>query len=456
MGEHEEQLRRYFEDSRLAERRIREDQLDQAMKQGLRQAAERKHNHRFAYILKWGGAAIAICLAILASLYYMPQGEPAKPASSDAVAALPTYVQKLVEKDDTLLQAVEHGLYQSLNQTLESGPYVMQIDGAIADSQRVIMFYNLTSSSTSNKVILENNKLHLLDRDGKPTSAIYMPYMMEGQTITEENKIAFDFPTGEYVPSEFRLTGYISEESKTGGLHNGRWFETEVQLDQSRFADLRREAVIEKPFKIGEKEYVLEGFTQTPLRTDVKIREVDVKNRPTYHLLDPRLQLGKDHQFSEILHMYQDIDNSSGQHTIYFPGSWYRAATPMRFTVEGMKYKLGPDFSIKLDTDRQQLVSTPDDRIKLKSIRKEEGKQWISLELEGSSPYIFGDFYWGFTDGSGQKHDFSIDVGAGGTTEEGSLLIILPDQKYQQPLTFSIKDYVGSMVYDTESLTLVP
>lgn len=374
MGEHEEQLRRYFEDSRLAERRIQEVQLEQAMKQGLRQAAERKRGRRFAYILRWGGAVIAICLAILASLYYMPQGEPAKPASSDAIAALPTYVQKLVEKDNTLLQAVEHGLYQSLNQTLESGPYVMQIDGAIADSQRVIVFYNLTSSSTSNKVSLENNKLHLLDRDGKPTSAIYMPYMMEGQIIKEENKIAFDFPTGEYVPSEFRLTGYIQEESKTGGLHNGRWFETEVQLDQSRFADLHREAVIEKPFKIGEKEYVLEGFTQTPLRSDVKIREVDVKNRPTYHLLDPRLQLGKDHQFSEILHMYQDIDNSSGQHTIYFPGSWYREATPMRFTLGGMSFRFDTDIKIKLDTERNEQVYASDDRIKSSIIREEGGR----------------------------------------------------------------------------------
>lgn len=454
MGEHEEQLRRYFEDSRLAERRIQEVQLEQAMKQGLRQAAERKRGRRFAYILRWGGAGLAICLAILASLYYMPQGEPAKPASSDAVAALPTYVQKLVEKDNTLLQAVEHGLYQSLNQTLESGPYVMQIDGAIADSQRVIVFYNLTNSSTSNKVILENNKLHLLDRDGKPTSAIYMPYMMEGQIIKEENKIAFDFPTGEYVPSEFRLTGYIQEESKTGGLHNGRWFETEVQLDQSRFADLHREAVIEKPFKIGEKEYVLEGFTQTPLRTDVKIREVDVKNRPTYHLLDPRLHLGKDHQFSEILHMYQDIDNSSGQHTIYFPGSWYREATPMRFTLGGMSFRFDTDIKIKLDTERNEQVYASDDRIKSSIIREEGGKKWVSLKLAGSPPYSFETFDW--ANANGQKYDFNMEIGARGTTEEDSLIIILKDQQYKQPLTFSFNSFAGSMIYDGESMTLVP
>lgn len=455
MEEHEEQLRRYFEDSRLAERRVREDQLEQVMKQGLRQAAERKRDRRFAYILKWGGAAIAICLAILASLYYMPQGQPAKPASSDAVAALPAYVQKLVNKDDTLLQAVQHGLYQSLNQTLESGPYVMQIDGAIADSQRVIVFYNLTSSSSPDKkVVLENNKMQLFNRDGKPTSAIYLPYMIEGQTVTEDNQIAFDFPTGEHAPAEFRLTGYIQEENKTGGLHNGRWFETEVHLDQSRFADLRRETVIEKPFKMGEKEYILEGFTQTPLRTDVKIREVDVKNRPTYYLLDPRLHIGRDNQFSEILHMYQDIDNSNGQHTIYFPGTWYREATPMRFTMRGMRFKIESDIKIKLDTERNHQVYTSDDRIKINIIREEKGKKWVSLKLEGSPPYSFGAFDW--TDGNGRKYDFNMDFGARGTTDEESLIIILPDQKYKQPLTFSIYDYVGSMVYDGESMTLVP
>ncbi|MFB5269274.1 DUF4179 domain-containing protein [Paenibacillus enshidis] len=367
---------------------------------------------------------------------------------------------EITEEDRTIKDAVEHGLYQPVGMQLENSGYVLGIDGILADNKRVIIFYRTDNQLTSNQLILANDKLQLLLPNGQPSTGIYgnVAYQRVEPPGKSAGYIVFDFYGEEEVPDDFILTGYIQEEESAGNLKSGRWFETAIYLDKSVFVSLEKESVLQQTFRIGDKEFRLEKYAQTPLRTDVYVSELSSEIKPIDWFLDPLLYAGGTDREHDVQYLYQRVGPDGQGRVIYFGGSWYRKDAPLQLQFGGMKYKLTPDFKMIVNTDEKRLVNNPDDRLYLTGVKKQGINVAITFRMKHGNkryPEEYFEFVPSFTDGNGKTHRLQTEQNLREDADSSlQTVVLIEDKPYPQPLTFRLEDHMGTVVEDQVNFTL--
>ncbi|MFM9282391.1 hypothetical protein [Paenibacillus jiagnxiensis] len=461
MAEREEGLNKMFEEIRLAERRPSEEALKQAVLHGIRKANTMKSQARCWHHISWFGAAAAaaaVFLLVFAAWEAVPY--LAERHSQTKLAELPEYVQEIAEADRTIKDAVEHGLYQPIERQLENSGYNLDLDGMLADNKRVIIFFSTDNKLTSNQLIIANDKLQMLlpnvqQRAGSYGNVAYKSAEPPGKNA---GYFVFDFYGEEEVPGDFILTGYIQEEESTGNLKPGRWFETAIHLDKSIFASLEKESVLQQTFRIGDKEFKLEKYAQTPLRTDVYVSELSSEIKSVDWFIDPLLYTRGTDQEHDVQYLYQRIGDDGKERVIYFEGSWYRKDEALQLQFGGMRYKLPPDFKMIVNTDEKRMVNNPDDRLILTGVKKQGSNLAITFRMKhGNSRYPEGyfEFVQSFTDGNGNIHYLQTKQTFREDADNSlQTVVLIEDKPYPQPLAFRLEDHMGTIVEDQVNFTL--
>ncbi|MGG1614189.1 DUF4179 domain-containing protein [Paenibacillus sp. FSL K6-2441] len=157
----EDQLARYFDGIRLAEKQILDEKLDAAIQRGLEQGRSLRSRWRVHRGWAWISGTAGVIAVCMLMLFIWHGGIPlvgSITTTASSTDAIPSYVDALMTSE--MERAAEHGLYQPIGKSTEVEGTKVTVDGVLADGRTVVVFYTLRKK-------LDNDiHLWLLDAHG--------------------------------------------------------------------------------------------------------------------------------------------------------------------------------------------------------------------------------------------------------------------------------------------------
>ncbi|RCX18485.1 uncharacterized protein DUF4179 [Fontibacillus phaseoli] len=433
----------FFDEMRQSEEQVSEEQLDAAIRNGIQRGKQRR---RRATFLRGSGIVAGALASFLLLLAVWQLGPPSKPGAvlGSPGSTIPDYVQTLMTSN--MQPAADHGLYQPVNRMAEIDGYRMTVDGVLADSRKMIVFFTTENLSDSRSKMDFTPKL--LGPDGKEMS---MPrFTSSGQAVPDKN-ISHSYYTVSFVegwstPDQFTFSGQFSKDRDPDAKK--ATLEVPVQIDSSKYADLERIVPINQSATIQGNEIRITEMILTPLSTIIRVKpDYSSPNKGLWQIKDAKLYLGetKKNQFQYFLMVRQsehnilnDKANLSALHydSIYY-SDWNKVTLrASRFTE--ISYS---ESKINIDTGKKE-VKTSNSVAQLEDViqRKDSTEIRLQYDRKDSDLAIPIKLQDHFSDNSGTKYSFKDGVYTNYFSMGSKVTISchLEPREYEQPLTFTL------------------
>lgn len=451
MAEHEElDLTQLFENSRIAENTVDENKLDIALRSGMERGRMKRRS--IVFKRRWGiPAGVLACCLLLFAVLQLWNPITHKDNVLGSQSDIPSYVSAMLTPE--MKEAVKHGLYQPMNQTVTHGSYKVTIDGVLADDLTMVVFY--TSENPPANVPIHTKNPHFVDKEGKSLEAVIqfpdpLQNPPESPTNIEHGHYILEFYDG-HTPEQFTFSGKwgVGEQSDDTRVQ----FDIPVKLDPSIYAGLERTFEVNQTASISGHEFIITEATIRPLSTTIGIKYNNLSNKKIQRYLTPQLYMRSqsgDQMLDSKGASFSTINGEDLISSIYFPSLYYTKCDDLSFLVSGIEESIGKDLKLVIDINTKNLISAPDSTVELLNVV--HNKESIDLQLkvyrEEFNASTALDLSYDFTDADGKSH--SLKDGRSSTFSSNEdfdrVTYQLKPGSYPQPLTFDITMYPGKII----------
>lgn len=445
---------RYFDGVRLAEKQVREENLDAAIRHGLDKGKTLRGKWRLRRGLAWtAGAAgtLAVCLLLL----FIGQNAGLSvgllsPTTASQNEVIPSYVSSLMTSE--MERAAEHGLYQPIGKSTEVAGTKVTVDGVLADGRTVVVFYSMVNPEDVKAV--DELFGHIVDDEQLFNGTIYDPgtSFVDSQDV-KHTFFSVTFPEGN-APS--KIIFGINSGSKRDQLVS------QIPIGWSS-----------RPYE-GMEKIVPVKQTATVNRTKIAVREVSLRPLSTMIVFEPqmrtdvqmavnlkaKLYLGEKqknqfHYYTRSRGAIYDQESLSNNEVtlqgIDFESLYYSDWNEITLQIDGFGTltKKERSFDLVIDTEKNQLLAT-DSAIHKVNVVPGQQSTLVRIYAEKKTKVDVGypfQIKEEFTDHEGKKHRFLQEDGTPSYYLNGLTEIItfeLEPKTYAQPLTISLTEVVDS------------
>ncbi|WP_157739561.1 DUF4179 domain-containing protein [Paenibacillus physcomitrellae] len=465
---------------RANEQQIEEYKLDRAVRLGLEQARRTRSRRgisacrtRIGY-----GALAAVLLTSLAALLILapnqnPGGNAAQKGVSGPAASLnpaaqpPDYAMKQIDSHKDWKKALEHGLYQPINQTQEKNGYRVTVDGVLADSKVVIVFYTAENLEGNAPIkLIRSTQLNF----GSETGSVGYdnPYFESDPKKASVTFGRFEFfnadSTTDLTPGTLAFSGYWGNEALPEEDQALMEFSFSINPELDKAA-VEKTIPINQSVKVAGDTITIKDALMGPLHTWIVV-DFSKSLQPIEDLYQPKLTIGTG---NNLVHLYAFLNlpylkmrNEPNKIVLPFEGGIYEKDTStITLMANGIERSTLLSQQITVNTDTGQIIHAPDDRLKFEGITKQDGQLLLSLSLKpsanGGENYMKQSFDLNstFTDTKGNEFTFKTpsktSISADGTANQ--VTVGLEDRKYNQPLTFTVPFYQGAIIESPITVT---
>ncbi|WHX49256.1 DUF4179 domain-containing protein [Paenibacillus woosongensis] len=441
----EELLTDYYKSHNAAAEQIHEEKLDQALLAGITSGHSRYK--RFAHHFPWKqltGALLACCLLLFGGWQMWTSDNLGRSAFHASRSDIPSFVYNSMTPK--LKDAANHGLYQPINETITQGNYQVTIDGVLADRTEMIVFY--TSVNLPGNVPISPRDAKFLDTHGNSLNAMIEYPSSEVNPGTPTNvqhgEFTLSFPKND-VPAHFTFSAKWGHPQASDEAHE--LIEFPIQLDSSKYAGLEHRIEVNRSAKMGPYSLTLTDVILNPLSTRVYLQIESAEENLYQSLIDPVLWITQEGSRNSLTMQMSTMNAGPNELLIQFDSLYYAKWQDLAFGASGMEEALGKDLELVLDTEKQKIVSAPDDSIRLSRVVPSEEFIDIYFEMDHASDRraLYFDLDEEFTDGDGKKH--TLMVGRSSYRSGDAFQTVhykLKPGNYAQPLTFKLLSYPGT------------
>ncbi|WP_019640590.1 DUF4179 domain-containing protein [Paenibacillus fonticola] len=436
----------YYKPYQAAAENIDEQRLENAIITGISAGQIRKQRLIRYRPWKFAGALLACCLILIAG-WQLWELELKENAMFHAYRAdIPDYAYNRMTS--TLKEAAHHGLYQPINKTVTQGDYEVTLNGVIADRSTVVVFY--TSVNLPGNTPIYASDVKLFDQQGTRLNVDIQHSATEPEPGTSTNVqhgeftfTALDFTALEgSIPDKLSLTANWGHRQASNELHE--LIKIPFQIDSSKYAGLEQRIEVNKSAAISDYTFTITEAILNPLTSRIYL-QIDGPEENLYqYLIRPVLLTSRN---GSIHSLPVQMSMTGPDHLMMqFDSISFSDWDELAFGASGMAEALGPDLKLVLDTEKQDVLSSPDSRVRLMRIIQNE--EYIDLHFEmdlddDDRRFLRFELDEMFTDGSGGQHSLILGRSSSSSGSIETISYKIKPDNYIQPLTFNIRNYPG-------------
>ncbi|WP_110929810.1 DUF4179 domain-containing protein [Paenibacillus bouchesdurhonensis] len=446
----------YYKSHSTAATQIDEEKLESALLAGIA-AGNSRHKHlAHSYPWKLAGAVLACCLILFGGWQAWELGKKDHPAFHASRMDIPSFVyDRMTPK---LKEAARHGLYQPINETVTQGDYQVTVHGVLADRTEMVLFY--TSVNLPGNTPIFPREPQFMDAGGKNIEAMieYLPTENDTGTATNVHHGEFTLSFSKKdIPNQFNFSAKWGHPQASDNAHELINFP--IRLDSSKYAGLEQKVEVNRTETIGPYTFTVTRALLNPLTTRVYVHIESAEENLYQGLIDPVLWITQGGARKSIPMQMSTTNVDSDQLLIQFDSLYYSDWQQLSFGASGMEEALGEDLELVLDTEKQELISSPNDSIRLDRIVPSEEFIDLYFELDFVSDQRSPQFNLDneFTDGDGGEHSFIMGSSSSrrGQDTFQTINYKMKPGAYAQPLTFKLLSYPGTDIYQTFEVPLL-
>lgn len=441
----EELLTDYYKSHDAAAEQIYEEKLDQALLAGISSGHSRYK--RFAHHFPWKltGALLACCLLLFGGWQMWTSDNLGRSAFHASRSDIPSFVYNSMTPK--LKDAALHGLYQPINETITQGNYQVTIDGVLADRSEMVLFY--TSVNLPGNTPISPQDAKFLDAQGNGLGVMVDYPSSDAKPGTPSNvqhdKFTVSFPNHN-VPAQFSFSAKWGHPQASDEAHE--LMEFPIQLDSSKYAGLEHKIEVNRSATVGPYSFTITDAILNPLTTRVYLRIESAKENLYQSLIDPVLWITQEGSRKSLPMQMSTTNARPNELLIQFDSLYYAKWQDLSFGASGIEEALGKDLKLVLDTEKQKIVSAPNDSVRLTRVVPTEEFIDIYFELDHISDRraLYFDLDEEFTDGDGKKHTLMAGRSSYYRSDEAfeTFHYKIKPGNYIQPLTFKLLSYPGT------------
>ncbi|MEC0372896.1 DUF4179 domain-containing protein [Paenibacillus chibensis] len=463
VDEQERMLKQYYEPAAIAERRVSEQRLDAALRNGLIQGKKARKQRQLSKVAFASAAAI---LLLAGAAVYAPDSLFGDRSGAGAVhtanSRIPAYVNQLAGDKGLLREALDQGKYQSVGKTAAYEGYLVTVDGILTDRKHLVLFYT-SKSEYGGRIIPDPDGTGLFDASYdklKFKRFIHEPSKLNGIYDGKEyhDILVYDLSGSEKLPDEFYFAGKWYNGESTG---DRKFLEVKVPVDTNRLAELERRVNLDKTLDFEGQKLKVTSVVQVPQRLYVNVA-LDPSNTKQISALSDWSLYTKNDAKDQFLNL-EDLNLEEGEWGIGYYAPDYVQGDLLELHGNMVETKFEGSMKLVVDTKKKKIVSAPDGRIQLPSVNEENGYLRITSAFQRMDPLVNQNMRveHTFTDGKGMKHTLpddgqSIHEGwrSNGAMGRDEYYFDIENRSYPQPLTFELTEYPGEILKNPFSITL--
>ncbi|MNJ49294.1 hypothetical protein D3C77_445150 [compost metagenome] len=259
------------------------------------------------------------------------------------------------------------------------------------------------------------------------------------------------------IPNQFNFSAKWGHPQASDNAHELIKFP--IRLDSSKYAGVEQKVEVNRTETIGPYTFTVTRALLNPLTTRVYVHIESAEENLYQGLIDPVLWITQGGARKSIPMQMSTTNVDSDQLLIQFDSLYYSDWQQLSFGASGMEEALGEDLELVLDTEKQELISSPNDSIRLDRIVPSEEFIDLYFELDFVSDQRSPQFNLDneFTDGDGGEHSFIMGSSSSrrGQDTFQTINYKMKPGAYAQPLTFKLLSYPGTDIYQTFEVPLL-
>ncbi|WP_148497827.1 DUF5643 domain-containing protein [Paenibacillus senegalensis] len=328
--------------------------------------------------------------------------------------------------------ALNSSLYQAVGQSIEELPFPLTIEGFAADDQRLLVYYSMGGDS-------QIYGMQLLDEQGEVVPAMSSYSNVHLQQKQSDIDVAdFHLSSNETMPEQVLLRIDLPELAEP--------FDIRLKIDPQPFQGTREELAVNQAVETDGQTILVSKAIITPLQTTLVTEYAADNSKEINGLIDLKLTDGQGREH----YSFGSVGSLTGVMEHFFQGYFTSHLEKLSVSWAGIQ-ATEKNQHIVVDLKRQRLLQAPDERLALHDVRT-IGDEWkLSFRLselnERERQRTYTLIGSNFRDGAGEEYSLSEQAGVSSTFNNGRNELVvqftLPNEEYEQPLTFQVQDYPG-------------
>ncbi|CAH0117624.1 MULTISPECIES: DUF4179 domain-containing protein [unclassified Paenibacillus] len=413
----------------------------------------------------WGTAAACLLLLLV------PVTMSVSPAFAALVSELPgvSTLMQWFSGDRGLQNAVQNDLIQPIGVTDEHDGVSFTVDGILADESRLIVFYTLQSPEGLEERLVPS--LHTgnggdLEYVSKYSDPNNLREHRGGRT-KENGYIDFSLPVGQQLPERlivkfrpearkeileppgFSGAGRMSEAGLEEVDRSISW-EVAFTVDRARFESMKQTYLLNETVSLQGQKITFRHAVVYPTRVQIEVEFDESNEQQIFGFGDIELV---DETGARLREMGAEL--GTNRQVLDFESPYF--TMPEHLKVQGAFVRALDKSQLEavVDTETKQMIKAPDGRIQLEKVESIDEDivmlQFVMKGVESGDLKGYVPFAPEFTDGSGRRFKEQEKFGkvswsaSSAELEEGvqRFYMYIPNEKYVQPLSFTITEYPG-------------
>ncbi|RIX45840.1 DUF4179 domain-containing protein [Paenibacillus nanensis] len=420
--------------------------IDESLMNGLNRGRGRTNRDRRRRISLQIGAAAIVMFFMLTAFVRI---SPAFAAFMKEIPGFGGFVE-LISFDRSLITALHNEYMQIVNKSDERNGFKFTVNGVIADSQRVVLLYTAEGPGINEE---DSTFLpyELKDENGKNISAVmsssHYYREVENKNAGVQDYLDITMSPGVPVPQEIRFRLQVGSE----------WLEVHVPVDHAKFEGMREEIVLNESIEIANQKILIQKAVITPLQVSITFVGDKENEKRLNDFIGLELVDDRGRSYTTNMGM-GDLDTELTRH---FQSSYFEKPKSLTLKAEGLMLS-ERNVKIVIDTEKEQMLASPDSRLRLVDVIKKD--QDIDLIFELNQQDDPDDSMRGISlfandgvvrDASGTSYMISSGDSTGenfasyrSSEPLGTYYYHIPNADYEQPLTFDVNQYLGHVLQD--------
>lgn len=469
-------IRQLFEEETRHESRDHASVNDAALMQAIRGGVKRGQTSSRRRVYQYAGASVA-GLALATGLFITAGG--IDDLTHTAIVPAPVVEEEpqttgewgeyevfrtSVFDDPILKSALEKGEVEPLDVTVEGGGYTLQLYGAVRDSRKLSLLYEISGEDVRSTAISLGT---LTDESGRKIGAqeARRDFFIDG-SLYGYARFELDASAGAELES-FKLEAPVYTRTLNPGYDKGSEqltvLEAEVKVDPNGSGIFEENLAAGQTLTVAGQVLHVEQALITPQSAYIVLVPDDNNSKNISRLVGAKLTVTKDLETVESkgglgVGVVETLQEDSSRFIFTFD----RTPLPknpdsVMLSIDGIEALDREEQQLIVNTKTQEVLQSPDDQITVNVNPGANETEVITFSYPiNGSRYVAGDdppstmFLWYvFTDAEGNKHHLEMFSGSEGT----AINQIFPNSKsttidyrfkkedYPQPLTFKITSY---------------
>ncbi|MFD0589773.1 DUF4179 domain-containing protein [Paenibacillus sp. GCM10027627] len=418
-------------------------ELDAALKSGMEQGRRRAVRFQRKRLSMGMGAAVVCMLLMLTAFVRI---SPAFAAVMKEIPGFGGFVE-LIAFDPSLSAALSNEFIQPVNCSDEKNGYKFTVNGVMADSQRMVLFYTVEGPGIQ-KYDNTFRDYELKDENGEGIQAVISSYHYfreeKGDSDAVQDYLDIMMSPGVAIPKEIEFKMQVGQE----------WLKVQVPIDHERFANLEERIAINHKIEMGGQQIEIKEAVISPLQVSITFKGNENNTKRLNGFIDLELVDERGRRYTSNAGM-GDLNSEITQR---FQSSYFQKPKELTLKLSGI-YMSDQGLTMSVNTETGETISAPDSRLILKGVYNRGKSKGIELELTLTDP---SEYHWApvlfehngtFRDGNGKQYPLPDGAYANMRIDSGGIIYYdfnVPDVPYVQPLTFNIRQYLGYVLQDIE------